>query len=97
MGAQDPEQAILDDLARPPGHWEPGGTNPGGWQSGIVRDGNPFQADLTTVEFVKHRESARRRLDFVTFQGTIPHIAAHRHTLSWLFPLSRQPPTTPGK
>lgn len=94
MSAPDPEQVILDELARPPGQWEPGGTSPGGWQSGIVRGGNPFQADLTTVVFVKHRQSVRRRLDFVTFQGTIPHIAAQRHTLSWLFPLTRQPDGT---
>jgi hypothetical protein len=94
MSAPDPEQAILDELAGPLGQWEPGATSPGGIQSGIVRGGTPFQADLTTVEFVKHRQSARRRLDFVTFKGTIPHIGPRRHTLSWLFSLTRQPDGT---
>ena len=94
MGAPDPEQAILDELAGPPGQWEPGATSPGGWRSGILRGGNPFQADLSTIAFVKHRESVCRRLDFVTFEGTIPHIGPQRHTLSWLFPLTHEPDGT---
>jgi hypothetical protein len=74
MGASDPEQAILDKLAGPVGVWEPGPVGAGGWQSGIVRDGNSAQADLATVRFVKHRQSEHRHLYFVTFDATHPRL-----------------------
>lgn len=74
MAARDPEQAILDQLAGPVGVWEPGPTSPGGIQSGIVQGGNPEQADLSTVRFVKHRQSERRHLYFVTFDATHPRL-----------------------
>jgi hypothetical protein len=90
MSARTPEQAILDDLARPPGRWELSGTSPGGWRSGTVRGGHPFQAEPATVQFVKHRQSERRHLYFVTFDGTIPHLGHDTRRLSWLFAVEPQ-------
>ena len=92
MGAPDPEQAILDELAGPAGHWEPGGTSRGGIQSGIVRDGNPFQADPSTIRLVKHRESERRHVYFVTFDGTIARLGPDsRYPWSYVFPVEPDP------
>lgn len=67
MGAEDPEQAILDKLGGPVGVWEPHSVSSGGIQSGTVRGGNLERADLSTVRFVKHRRSERRHLYFVTY------------------------------
>jgi hypothetical protein len=92
MSAPDPEQAILNELARTPGQWEPGATSPGGIQSGIVRGGNPFQAERSTIRFVKHRESERRHLYFVTFEGAIPQLGPDsRYPWSYVFPVERDP------
>jgi hypothetical protein len=92
MSAPDPEQAILDELAGPPGQWEPGATSPGGIQSGIVRGGNPFQADPSTIRFVKHRESERRHLYFVTFEGAIPQLGPdRRYPWSYASPVEHDP------
>jgi hypothetical protein len=91
VSASDPEQAILDELARPAGRWQPGPPSPGGIQAGTVSGGNPFQADLSTVRFVKHRQSQRRRLHFVTFDGMIPHLDNRTLTFNYLFPLERDP------
>ena len=92
MSAPDPKQAILDELARPLGQWEPGGTSPGGWQSGIMRGGNAFQADPATIQFVKHRESERRHLYFVTFEGPIPQLGPdRRYPWSYVFPVEPDP------
>jgi hypothetical protein len=91
MGAPDPEQAILDKLARPPGQWEPGGTSPGGIQAGTVTGGG-FQADPATIQFVKHRESERRHLYFVTFEAPIPQLGPDsRYPWSYVFPVERDP------
>jgi hypothetical protein len=92
VGAPNPEQAILEELSGPSGHWEPGETSPGGWQSGIARGGHPFQADLSTVQFVKHRQSERRHLYFVTFHAAILHLDPDRqYPMSYLFPVERDP------
>lgn len=91
MGASDPEQAILDQLAGPVGQWEPGGTSPGGIRSGIVHGGNPEQADLSTVRFVKHRESARRHLYFVTFEGTHPRLGPQVRSFDYVYPVEPDP------
>jgi hypothetical protein len=90
VSAPDPEQAILDELAGPAGHWEPGQTSPGGIQSGIVR-GNPFQADLSTIRFVKHREAGRRQIYFVTFEGTPHRDPDGPIPWSYVFPVERDP------
>jgi hypothetical protein len=91
MGAANPDQAILDELAAPPGQWEPGVTSPGGIQSGIGR-GNPFQADSSTIRFVKHRESERRHLYFVTFEGAIAQLGTDSlYPCSYVFPVERDP------
>jgi hypothetical protein len=92
VSASDPEQAILDELAGPAGQWEPGPISPGGIQSGIVRGGNPFQADPSTIRFVKHHESGRRQIYFVTFEGAIPHRDPDdRIPWSYVFPVERGP------
>ena len=54
-----------------------------------MRGGNPFHADLSTVRFVKHRESERRRVDFVTFDGSVPRLGPETHTFGYVFPLER--------
>lgn len=91
MGAPDAEQAILDELARPPGQWEPSAPIPGGIQSGIVTGGG-FRADPATIQFVKHRESERRHLYFVTFEGPIPQLGPDsRYPWSYVFPVERDP------
>jgi FtsX-like permease family len=91
VSAATPEQAILDELTRPAGRWEPGATSPGGIQSGIVTGGG-FQADPSTIRFVKHRESARRHLYFVTFDGPIPQLGPdNRYPWSYVFPVEPDP------
>lgn len=91
MGAADPERAILAKLAGPVGVWEQGGTSPGGIQSGIVRGGNPEQADLATLRFVKHRQSDRRHLYFVTFNGTHPQLGPDILNFHYVYPVEPDP------
>lgn len=91
MGTSDPEQAILEKIAGPLGVWEPGGTSPGGIQSGIVRGGNAEQADLATVRFVKHRQSERRHLYFVTFDGTHPRRGPEVLNFHYVYPVEPDP------
>ena len=91
MGVPDPKQAILDELAGPVGVWEPGGNGPGGWQSGIVRGGHLEQADMSTVRFVKHRQSARRHVYFVTFEGTIAHLGPDICRFEYVYPVEPDP------
>jgi len=91
MAASDPEQAILQELAGPVGVWEPGGTSPGGIQSGIVRGGNAQRADLATVRFVKHRQSERRHLYFVTFDGTHPRLGPGVISFHYAYPVEPDP------
>jgi hypothetical protein len=91
MSASTPDQAILDELTRPAGRWEPGATSPGGIQSGIVTGGG-FPADPSTIRFVKHRESERRHLYFVTFDGPIPQLGPdNRYPWSYTFPVEPDP------
>jgi hypothetical protein len=75
----DPEQVILDDLAQPPGQLELGPTGAGGWRAGTVSGGGLHRAELGSVRSVKHRESSRRRVDFVTFHGSIPMFGDDEH------------------
>lgn len=92
MSETDPRQAILDQLARPAGRFEPGRHSvPGRPQAGVVRGGNPFQADLSTVRFVKQRHSGQRCVVFVTFDGAIPELPAEMHPFGWVYPLEREP------
>jgi hypothetical protein len=91
MGAPDPKQAVLDELAGPAGVWEPGGTCPGAVQSGIVRGGNLEQADMSTVRLVKHRQSARRHVYFVTFEGTIPRRGPEICRFEYVYPVEPDP------
>jgi hypothetical protein len=88
--AADPEQAIVDHLARPAGRFQGGPPSPSGWRSGVVVGGNMVKADLDTIRFVKFREAGLRRLYFVTFMGSIselglPEPLGH----SYVFPVTR--------
>jgi hypothetical protein len=87
----DPEQVILDDLAQPPGQLELGPTGAGGWRAGTVSGGGLHRAELGSVRFVKHRESPRRRVDFVTFHGSIPMFGDDEHEFGYFFALEREP------
>lgn len=92
MGAPDPRQAVLDELSVPPGTWVRGGMSPGGIESGTVHGGNSFSADLSTVQFVKHRQSERRHLYFVTFEGSSVRLPANQlHVWRYVFPIERDP------
>jgi hypothetical protein len=85
----DPENAILERLAGPVGRAQFGPPGPGGVRAGLIEGGNWFEADLATVRFVKFRETPRRRLYFVTFEGSIPHLGPELHKLSELYPVER--------
>lgn len=87
MGSVSPEQAILDALRGPLGVWEPRPIGAGGIQSGVVRGGNAEQADLASVRFVKHRQSERRHLYFVTFDGTHPRLGPTVHNFHYAYPV----------
>jgi hypothetical protein len=54
-----------------------------------LRGGNPFAADLSTVRFVKRRQSERRQVYFVTFDAMIPHFGTQMHTHAYVYPLER--------
>jgi hypothetical protein len=86
----DPEQVILEKLARPPGELEPGPVSPGGWRAGVVRGGELHRAELDSVRFVKHRESSRRRVDFVTFHGTIQMHGPREHEFVYFYALEHE-------
>jgi hypothetical protein len=51
-----------------------------------VRGSNREQADLSTVRFVKRRESKRRHLYFVTYDATIPGLAQDTHSFDCVYP-----------
>jgi hypothetical protein len=85
----DPEQVILDDLAQPPGELEPGPAGGGGWKGGTVRGGPLHRVELGSVLFVTHRESSRRRVDFVTFHGSIPMLGHGEHSADQYRPCQR--------
>ncbi|MDQ6778676.1 MAG: hypothetical protein M3071_21180 [Actinomycetota bacterium] len=87
----DPEQVILEELARPPGELAPGPVTPGGWRAGTVHGGALHRADPDSVRFVKHRASSRRRIDFVTFRGSIPMLDHSEHDFVYFFALEREP------
>jgi hypothetical protein len=60
MGSPTPEQAVIDELSRPPGRItdlaEP---QRGAPTPSIVTGGLGFVADLGTLRFVKHRQAAK--------------------------------------
>jgi hypothetical protein len=76
-GARTPQQAVLDDLARPMGQWEPlGNPGPGGVVASTVRGGRVDVVDLATVRFVKERRSPTRRALFVTYSAVNPQFGS---------------------
>ena len=89
VSAPDPEQAILEHLARPAGRANFGPPGPGGWRAGVVEGGHWCQADLDTVRFVKWRGSDRWRLYFVTYDGSLPGRESERRGFSELCPVTR--------
>jgi len=67
-----PRQAVLNDLARPPGTAHQRSQGDPGQPVAVVWEGGPgFEADLATVRFVKERASEHRRLYYVTFDGAL--------------------------
>jgi hypothetical protein len=56
-----------------------------------VRAGNPFQADLSTVRFVKHRQSEHRHAYFVTFDGAILQRGGETHGFGYVVALEHDP------
>jgi hypothetical protein len=73
MGSPTPEQAVIDELRRPPGRItdlaEP---QPGAPTPSIVTGGLGFVTDLGTLSFVKHRQAGGRHVFYVTFAADHP-------------------------
>jgi hypothetical protein len=51
--------------------------------------GNAFDADIATVRCLKQRSSERRRVYFVTFDGSIPARGAELHSFDYVVALVR--------
>lgn len=68
MGSPTAEQAVIDELSRPPGRItdlaEP---QRGAPTPSVVTGGLGFVADLGTLRFVKHRQAGERHVFYVTF------------------------------
>jgi hypothetical protein len=75
MGSPTPEQAVIDELSRPPGRItdlaEP---QRGAPTPSIVTGGLGFVADLGTLRFVKHRQAGERHVFYVTFAAEHPRL-----------------------
>jgi hypothetical protein len=75
MGSPTPEQAVIDELSRPPGRItdlaEP---QRGAPTPSIVTGGLAFVADLGTLRFVKHRQAGERHVFYVTFAAEHPRL-----------------------
>lgn len=73
MGSLTPEQAVVDELSRPPGAItdlaEP---RRGAPTPSIVAGGLGFVADLGTLRFVKHRQAGEPHVFDVTFVADHP-------------------------
>jgi hypothetical protein len=83
-----PEQAILDDLARPLGTWTPSGEpSEGGWQAGTLVGGRGDVVDLLTLRVVKTRCSPTRRAVFVTYRAVNPRHGSTPHDVHALYEL----------
>lgn len=78
-------KAILAHLARPAGRWEPTGSSAGGWQAGSYSDGSGFQADMSTVRFLKSRHAGQRSAHYVTFRGKLPRHGDRTLRLGYIF------------
>lgn len=89
MSSADPRQVILDQLARPVGRLEPEPSGHGRLQPAVIHGGNAFHADLSTVRFLKYRQSGRRCVYFVTFDGILPQLGTETYIFSYVFPLER--------
>jgi hypothetical protein len=85
VSQSDPEKAILEAMAGPVGQARFGASGAGAVRAGIIEGGNWCEPDLTTVRFVKYRETSTRRLYFVTFRGSIPHLGTELLGLSELY------------
>jgi hypothetical protein len=88
VGDVDPQRAILEHLARPPGPRRAVSRSPGGVEASIGT-GNPFRAELSSVRFVKQRASQHRQVFFVTFDGSLPQLGPELHRFGYVFALDR--------
>ncbi len=76
MGSPTPEQAVIDELSRPPGTITDSAQPPRRAPTpSIVTGGLGFVADLDTLSFVKHPQ-AERHVFYVTFAAD--HRCRHR-------------------
>lgn len=75
VGSPTPEQAVIEELSRPPGTVtdlaEP---QRGAPTPSIVTGGLGFVADLDTLRFVKHRQAGGRHVFYVTFAAEHPRL-----------------------
>ncbi|MBV8734261.1 MAG: hypothetical protein JO321_13555 [Solirubrobacterales bacterium] len=75
MGSPTPEQAVIDELSRPPGTVtdlaEPQRGVP---TPSIVTGGVGFVVDLDTLRFVKRRQAGERHVFYVTFAAEHPRL-----------------------
>ena len=74
VGSPTPEQAVIDELSRPPGRITDLAEQRGAPMPSIVTGGVGFVADLDTVSFVKHRQAGERHVFYVTFAADHPRL-----------------------
>jgi hypothetical protein len=75
MGSPTLEQAVIDELSRPPGTiTDPAQPQPRAPTPSIVTGGLGFVADLDTLSFVKHRQAGERHVFYVTFAADHPRL-----------------------
>ncbi len=90
MGSPTAEQAVIDELSRPPGTItdlaEP---QRGAPTSSIVTGGLGFAADLDTLSFVKRRQAGDRQVFYVTFAAEHPRLGLLE--MRYAFPVEPAP------
>ena len=75
MGSPTPEQAVIDELSRPPGTiTDVAEPQRGARTPSIVTGGLGFVADLDTLRFVKHRHARDGHVFYVTFAANHPRL-----------------------
>jgi hypothetical protein len=75
MGSPTPEQAVIDELCRPPGTiTDLAQPQRGAPTPSIVTGGVGCVADLDTLRFVKHRQVGERHAFYVTFAAEHPRL-----------------------
>lgn len=88
--ALTPEQAVIEELSRPPGTIIELGAPPAGIPTpSVVAAGSGFVADLDTVRFVKHRRAEDRHVFYVTFAADHPPLG--RLDMRYAYPVEPAP------